>query len=217
MTLTAEECVQQMAEMFQELAEEIAEEKRQNAESRAEELYNKTIKNVNEKLEKEFAREQSEIQKELLIREAQIKNNVKLEILKSQTEAIHEALKEAIRELNKFSEGPDYPELLKKLIAEGLNTLKESRVRLMIRKSDQKIAENILPGAIEIAKKLNPTIDFNVKIDDKRFLPSAPACAGGVILICQKGKVRVSNVLNDRLRLVYERALPKIRAMVVEK
>ncbi|KAH0792663.1 putative vacuolar ATP synthase subunit E [Histomonas meleagridis] len=206
-----------MAEMFKELADKIAEEKRGNAENRANELYNAAIKNISDKLEIEFIREEGEIQKELLIHEAHIKNNVKLEILKSQAEAIHKALKESIRKINEFSEGPNYPDLLKKLIAEGLNILKESRVILMVRKSDQEVASRILPDAVEIAKKYNSAIDFNVKINDRIFLPPAPVCAGGVILMCHKGKIRVSNVLNDRLRLVYERILPQIKALIIEK
>jgi V-type H+-transporting ATPase subunit E len=206
--------VSSIARQIHELAESFAEEARATAEGRGEEIYEQTVANVREKLEAEFTREEDEIQKNLKIREAQIKNNVKLEILKSQTEGIHESLTQALAELCRFSEGPGYPELLKKLIAEGLNRLKESRVRLMVRKIDLPIGQRVLADAVKIAQDLNPGLAIKAKFDESRFLPPGPACAGGVVLITQKGKIRVSNVLNDRLRLAYEGLLPQIRALI---
>jgi V-type H+-transporting ATPase subunit E len=199
---------------IQDAASALADEAKINAEQRGEEIFETTVSNIREKLETEYVREESEIQKNLKIREAQIKNNVKLEILKSQTEAIHEALNQAIVDLCKFSESSEYPELLKNLIAEGLNRLKETRVRLMVRKSDLPIGQRVLADAVKIAEGLNPGITIKAKFDESRFLPQAPNCAGGVVLIAQKGKIRVSNVLNDRLRLAYEGMLPQIRALI---
>jgi V-type H+-transporting ATPase subunit E len=185
-----------------------------NAEQRGTEIFETTVSSVMEKLELEYVREEEEIQRTLKIREAQIKNNVKLEILKSQTEAIHECLNQALVSLCKFSESSEYPELLKRLIAEGLDRLKESRVRLMVRKSDLSIAQSVLNDAVRIAQELNPGLTIKAKFDESRFLPQAPNCAGGVVLIAQKGKIRVSNILNDRLRLAYEGMLPNIRALI---
>jgi V-type H+-transporting ATPase subunit E len=199
---------------IQDHATALAEEAKINSEQRGEEIFETTVANVREKLESEYLREEDEIQKNLKIREAQIKNNVKLEILQSQTEAIHEALNQTLVELCKFSEGSEYPELLKNLIAEGLNRLKEPRVRLMVRKSDLSIAQKVLADAVKIAEDLNPGTSIKAKFDESRFLPQAPTCAGGVVLIAQKGKIRVSNVLNDRLRLAYEGMLPQIRALI---
>ena len=56
---------------------------------------------------------------------------------------------------------------------------------------------------------------IKAKLDEARFLPGAPNCAGGVVLVAQKGKIRVSNVLNDRLRLAYEGMLPRIRRLIL--
>ena len=103
--------VNSMVEMFKETANEIALEKINDAEARADQLYNDTTSKVNQNLEAERIREEEEIEKHLKIREAQIKNNVKLELLKSQTEAIHEALIETIDKLNKFSESDEYKDL----------------------------------------------------------------------------------------------------------
>jgi V-type H+-transporting ATPase subunit E len=208
--------IKAMCDSFREKAHALVEENLQGSEVRGQEIYDQTVHNVQDKLAVEFVRQQGEIKKNLQIREAQIKNNVKLEVLKSQTEAIHEALRQALVELNKFSEGPKYPELLKKMIIEGLVRLQESRVRLMVRQKDLPIAQQVLEEAVRIAQKHNPDIGTKIKIDERRFLPQAPACAGGVVMIADKGKIRVSNVLNDRLRLAYEGMLPMIRHLVLD-
>jgi V-type H+-transporting ATPase subunit E len=192
----------------------LADEAQMLAESRGKEIFDSTVTNVQEKLAAEYEREEGEIQKNLKIRKAQIKNNVKLEILKAQTEAIHDALNQALVELCTFSGGPEYPDLLRDLIAEGLNRLKETRVRLMVRKSDLAIGQRVVADAVRIAERLNPGLTIKAKFDESRFLAQAPNCAGGVVLIAQKGKIRVSNVLNDRLRLAYEGMLPQIRALI---
>jgi V-type H+-transporting ATPase subunit E len=203
-----------MCNHIKDLAEADAIQIRRNAEQRGEEIYNQTVTNIRDKLQTEFAREEAEIEKNLKIREAQIKNNVKLEILKAQTEAIHESLNEALKELCTFSTGPDYPDLLKRLIVEGLNRLRETRVRIMVRKADLPIAQQVIDEAIRTAQEQNPGLTIKVKIDEGRFLQQSPSCAGGVVLIAQKGKIRVSNVLNDRLRLAYEGMLPVIRQVI---
>lgn len=212
-----DERVENMANEIKSMAEADASGIIDEANERAAQIFEETIAKVEQNLKSEEARQRADIDKHLKIREAQIKNNVKLELLKSQTEAIHQALKETIEKLNKFSEGPEYRELLTKLTAEGLIKLKEPRVRIMIRKCDKKLAEEILPDAVALAKRVCDGMEFNVKVDDKRYLPSAPACAGGLILIAQKGKIRLSNVLNDRLRLAYEALLPQIRTIIMKE
>lgn len=211
----AKERVAQMCAEFRDIAQSSAEEIENEAQERAESEFQASVSGTQEKLDTEFQRETNEINRNLQIREAQIKNNVKLEVLKSQTEAIHEALKEAVAELNKFSKGPEYPELLKKLMIEGLDRLKESRVRLMVRKSDLQIAETALKEAVKVVEEKNPGLVIKAKIEDERFLPAEPACAGGCVLVSQRGKIRVSNVLNDRLKLAYEGMLPQLRRLIL--
>ena len=211
----AQAIVDDMCSKFKAAAASEAEEIIMRAENRAEEQYNDAVTSVTEKLETEFNRQKAEIERNLQIRGAQIKNNVKLEVLKSQTEAIHEALKETIAALNKYSESPEYPELLKNLIAEGLDRLCETRVRIMVRKADYQIAQKVLADAVKIAQDRHPGLSIKVKLDDSRFLPGAPSCAGGVVLMAQKGRIRVSNVLNDRLRLAYDGMLPQIRKLIL--
>lgn len=214
-TQKQQQIVQHMADIFLDTAKDECSKIKEEENERADENYEQILESTQVKLNEEFHRETLDTERTKKIRTAQIQNNVNLEILKAQTEAIHEALKEAIVQLNAFSAGPKYPELLKNLITEGLDRLCEPRVRLMFRKADLQIAKDVLPEAIKEVQSRHPDLTIKVKIDEKNYLPAAPNCAGGVILICQKGKIRISNVLNDRLRLAYEGLLPVIRQHIV--
>lgn len=201
-------------DLIREKAENDASEMMSSYEERAQTEFNTVIESTDNKLKVELERAKKEVDKRLKISEAQERNNVGLQILAAQQEAIHEALKQTLQRLIEFADGPEYPDLLKRLIAEGLISLCESRVRIMVRKKDLEIAKEVLPGAIALFNEKHPDITVKVTIDETRFLPAPPHCAGGVILLCQKGKIRVSNVLNDRLKLAYEGTLPQIRRII---
>ena len=212
--LSPQERVDQMCAMFREQAESLVMEKEQEAATIADQYFDQQISNTTKTLEGEAMRQESEIEKNLQIQNAKIKNSAKLEILKAQQTAINEALKETVKRLNEFSKGPEYPDLLAKLIAEGLIQLNEPKVRLMVRKADIEICEKVLPKALEMTKAKVPGLEPKIIIEKERFLDPEPRCAGGVAFICHKGKIRLSNTLNDRLRLAYDGVLPQIRKIV---
>ena len=196
-------------------AESDASERLQGAEQKATDSYETIVNDITQKLEEEFERNLRDDEKNLKIREAQITNEVKIEILKSQTEALYDALKESLEKLNEISEGPQYREILTKLIAEGFDRLKEPSVHLVVRKKDLQLTQEVLDDAIKLAEAANPGLKITAKIDTTRFLPQPPQCAGGVFFHCQKGKIRISNLLNDRLKLAYEGMLPHIRNVIM--
>lgn len=208
--------VESMCGQFREQAQSIAQEKLAEAENIAEQYYNQQISNTTTNLKEETDRQEKEIEVNRQIQHAKITNNAKLEILKAQKKALNEALEEAKNKLNEFSKGPDYPPVLAKLIAEGLLILKEKRVRLTVRKADVQICNDVIPQALELVKKVDPELDVKIVIDDERYLPADPHCAGGVVFTCHKGKIRLSNILNERLKLAYDGILPQIRNIVLD-
>jgi vacuolar-type H+-ATPase subunit E/Vma4 len=67
-------------------------------------------------------------------------------------------------------------------------------------------------------KKLNgnePPLEL--KLDTTRYLneynekDSNNSCSGGVVLHARRGKIVVSNTLDDRIELCYQEAIPEIR------
>lgn len=208
--------VEQMCAMFKEQAESRAMEKQAEAAEIADHYYDQQISQTTTNLQQEAERQEKEIEVNRQIQHAKITNSAKLEILKAQKKALNEALEEAKNKLNEFSKGPDYPPVLAKLIAEGLLILKESRVRLTVRKSDVEICNNVIPQALEMVKEKEPELNIKVVVDDERYLPADPHCAGGVVFTCHKGKIRLSNILNERLKLAYDGILPRIRQTVMD-
>ncbi|EAY20242.1 hypothetical protein TVAG_021890 [Trichomonas vaginalis G3] len=213
--IPAAQRVEQMRSMFHEQAKALAQEKQAEAENIAEQYYQQQITNTTKNLETEAERQEKEIEVNRQIQNAKITNNAKLEILKAQKKALNEALEDAKNKLNEFSKGPDYPPVLAKLIAEGLVILKEPRVRLTVRKADVQICQQVIPQALDLAKQADPNLDVKIVIDEERYLPADPHCAGGVVFTCHKGKIRLSNILNERLKLAYDGILPQIREIVL--
>ena len=214
--MSAAERVKSMCQMFRDKAESEASEKEQEATQIADQHFDQVVNSTKNNLNEEAKRQENQIQKNFDIQNAKIKNAAKLEVLKAQKKALNEALEEAKRRLNEFSKGPEYPELLTKLIAEGLIELHEKKIRLTVRKADQEICKQCVPKAIELAQKKFPDYNPKIIIEEERYLPAEPHCAGGVVFTCNKGKIRLSNILNERLRLAYDGVLPQIRKIVLK-
>lgn len=174
--------------------------------------YETKIKEHKTRLEENHAKKMEEKTRENLIKKAKIRNNVNLERLKSQYRALEDVIKEAAQRLNEISDRPDYPEIMVKLIAEGLIQLNESNVGLIVREKDVNIARDAIPIAIKIYKGRYPDANIEVKIHEKRYLNGK--CAGGVSFVCNKGMICLDNVLNNRLKLAHEAILPKISALI---
>ena len=209
--------VKDMCDTIKEQGDTEETEIKEKAITASEESYDKVIESTKATLEKEAKRQEDEIKKDFQIQNAKITNAAKLEILKAQKKALNEALEEAKKRLNEFSKGPEYPAVLTKLIAEGLIELHEKKVRLTVRKADQEICKQCVPKAIELAQKKFPDYNPKIIIEEERYLPAEPHCAGGVIFTCNKGKIRLSNILNERLRLAYDGVLPQIRKLVLKE
>ncbi|EAY06959.1 hypothetical protein TVAG_099990 [Trichomonas vaginalis G3] len=216
MASTPQQRVEQMCALFREQAESIAIEKQTEAAKIADQYYDQQISLTTNNLQTEAERQEKEIEVNRQIQNAKITNSAKLEILKAQKKALNECLEEAKNRLNEFSKGPDYPLVLAKLIAEGVIILKEQRVRLTVRKADVEICNSIIPKALEMVKSVDPNLDCKLIVDEERYLPADPHCAGGVVFTCHKGKIRLSNILNERLKLAYDGILPQIREIVLE-
>lgn len=130
-------------------------------------------------------------------------NKIRLKVLGAKEELLDELLSEAEKELRETAKDEEsYKKLLTDLIKEGAKLLKEANVVVRVREADQAIAED----AIASASKDIPEIDFAL---DTAFLPKE--LAGGAVLFDQTGKLSIDNTLEGRLKLLSEKALPRIR------
>ena len=115
--------------------------------------------------------------------------------------------------------GQNYPQLLQKLIVQGLIKIEESEVTIYCRGEDVATVSKILPEAIKeyvdiIKREAGVTLKPLVKVNEDRSKDLPDSTHGGVLLTALNGKIVCDNTMNSRLNLVYEELLPSIRAIL---
>ena len=143
--------------------------------------------------------------------------------MRSRDEKMNALKTNVLAKLSQVSSSPQYPQLLRFLIAQGLMTLMENNVTLQVRKEDLAIAKKELNDAVKLfqdtmkqSSGITPTI--NVAVDDKEFLLPAPvagkegaSCTGGVLLSARNGQILCRNTLDHRLELAFDALKPTLR------
>jgi len=133
---------------------------------------------------------------------------------------------EVIEKLAEISKNPQYPELIKFLIIQGLMTIAENQVSLKCRKEDL----NIVRTQVDIALKHYQEFIKNstgivpkcrIEINTTDFLPPSPrkgvagvSCCGGIILSARNETIICSNTLESRLDLCFEHLVPQMRGIL---
>lgn len=139
--------------------------------------------------------------------------------MKLRDDLLQQLVSEAANKCTVVARGTNYPQLLQKLIVQGLIKIEENEVTVFTRGEDVSVVESILPAAVkeyvEIMKResgvtLSPIVAIN---DDRGKDLGADSC-GGVLLTAAGGKIVCDNTLKSRLELVYEELLPSIRAIL---
>ena len=149
----------------------------------------------------------------------------------SQTNVLVESLREDARVSMHDKMSNDraaYSELLKKLLVQGLIKLIERNVTLRCRESDHEILQAVIDDAVSEYKQLmlsqvkdlegKDDIPCTVTIDDTKRLPEyndqdpTNSCLGGFVMYARKNRIVCSQTLDDRVNLVYEQAIPAMRA-----
>ncbi|KAJ8605952.1 hypothetical protein CTAYLR_010800 [Chrysophaeum taylorii] len=112
---------------------------------------------------------------------------------------------------------PAYPELLKKLIVQGLIKIEEKEVTVLCRSQDVPEAQKAAPHAVQeykdiMMKETGLNVDPVVTVNTapNKMLSDAKYC-GGVVLTALHGRLVCDNTLDARVQLVYDELLPSIR------
>lgn len=170
-------------------------------------------------IQEEFAKKEKdrEIQ-ERIARSAEVGEcNVKK--MKSRDELLQQLLAEAGQKCTMVARGTNYPQLLQKLIVQGLIKIEEMDVIVHCREEDVATTNSVLKAAVneyveimerESGIKLSPNVTLNK--DPAKNVPASSF--GGVTLTALNGKIVCDNTMAARLELVYEELLPSIRAIL---
>jgi len=134
-------------------------------------------------------------------------------------ELLNSLTKEASSKCKMVASGQNYPQLLQKLIVQGLIKIEELEVTVYCRKEDVSTIKKVIPAAVkeyvdiiekESGIKLSPKVSVNP--DRARDLPESSN--GGLKLTALNNKIVCDNTMSSRLGLVYKELLPSIRAIL---
>eukprot|EP00475_Leptophrys_vorax_P039959 TRINITY_DN7330_c0_g1_i2.p1 TRINITY_DN7330_c0_g1~~TRINITY_DN7330_c0_g1_i2.p1 ORF type:complete len:260 (-),score=90.00 TRINITY_DN7330_c0_g1_i2:72-761(-) len=222
----AEKQIAQMVEFIKQEAREKADEIRYKTEQEFNIQKLEFIENAKLQIKEEYKQKQLDAQTQIRIERSSLVNSARLAKVKRRNEVV-EKVREAAREkLATADKHPKYPELLKALIVQGLIRLKETEVTVRIRQEDEAVVSGILHAAESDYKRVmkrDTTLDVDVKlkIDTSEYLPAGPTkshggytCAGGVVLICSKGRIVLDNTLDRRLDLAFQELKPIVRKTI---
>jgi V-type H+-transporting ATPase subunit E len=167
----------------------------------------------------EFSKKEKDREvQERIARSAEI-GECRVKKMKIRDDLLNTLLSEAGAKCAVVARGQNYPQLLQKLIVQGLIKIEEDEVKVYCRKDDVKMVETVLPAAVaeyvDLMKKesgvtLKPLVTINT--DRGHDLPDSSY--GGVMLTALNGKIVCDNTMASRLNLVYEELLPSIRAIL---
>jgi V-type H+-transporting ATPase subunit E len=139
--------------------------------------------------------------------------------MKIRDELLQSLLTEAGGKCSMVAKGQNYPQLLQKLIVQGLIKIEEIEVTIYCRNEDRASVASILPAAIEeyveiIERESGIKLSPKVSLNENEAKDLADATYGGVCLTAINGKIVCDNTLQARLTLVYEELLPSIRSIL---
>lgn len=155
---------------------------------------------------------------ERITRSAEI-GECRVKKMKIRDELLHTLVSEAGAKCAVVTRGQNYPQLLQKLIVQGLIKIEENEVTIFCRGEDVATVGKIIKAAVseyvDIMKResgvtLKPVVTLNT--DRSQDLPESSY--GGVLLTALNGKIKCDNTMSSRLTLVYEELLPSIRAIL---
>lgn len=170
-------------------------------------------------IQDEFTKKEKdrEIQ-ERIARSAEI-GECRVKKMKVRDELLHNLLAESGSKCAVVARGQNYPQLLQKLIVQGLIKIEENEVTIYCRGEDVATVSKVVPEAVKeyvdiMKRESGVTLKPLVKVNEDRSKDLPEKSHGGVLLTALDGKIKCDNTMASRLNLVYEELLPSIRAIL---
>jgi len=212
MALSDADVAKQIKHMMAFIEQE-ANEKAEEIDAKAEEEFNiekgRLVQQQRIKIMEYYERKEKQVELQKKIQQSSMLNAARLRVLKSREDHVGMILDEAKRRLGEITKDRNlYKRLISSLIMQGLLQLLETLVLIRCRQNDLALVEEAL-GAVVDEYKGKTNKEITVKVDQEIFLP--PNMCGGVELVSQKGKIKISNTLESRLEFIAVQMVPEIR------
>jgi len=174
-----------------------------------------------QKIKNEYERKKKQVEVKNKITFSNKLNQARLRKLKAREDIVMALKDEAKDRLTQLSRpGPEYKQLLKLLIVQGLLKLNEPKVSLRVRQEDKGEVQAVMgEAAREYEAKSGRSVELSI---DAHYLPPGPtkgggfgvSCAGGVLLCAHDESIVCDNTLDQRLGLAFDSLIPEIRRTV---
>jgi len=212
MALSDADVAKQIKHMMAFIEQE-ANEKAEEVDAKAEEEFNiekgRLVQQQRIKIMEYYERKEKQVELQKKIQQSNMLNAARLKVLKAREDHVATVLEEAKRRLaDIIKDSGKYKRLLHALITQGLLQLLEANVLIRCRQADLPLVEEIMP-AVKTQYTEKTGKEINLKLDQETFL-NAQIC-GGVDLLSQKGRIKVSNTLESRLDMIARQMVPEVR------
>ena len=170
-------------------------------------------------VQEEFTKKEKDREvQERIARSAEI-GACRVKKMKLRDQLLQDLMKTAGDKCAMAASGSNYPQLLQKLIVQGLIKIEEDEITIFCRGQDVATVQKVLPAAIKeyveiIQKETTVKLEPKVTLNSDRSKDLANSSFGGVLLTALGGKIVCDNTMSARLELVYEELLPSIRAIL---
>jgi len=212
MALSDADVAKQIKHMMAFIEQE-ANEKAEEIDAKAEEEFNiekgRLVQQQRIKIMEYYERKEKQVELQKKIQQSNMLNAARLKVLKAREDHVGTVLEEAKRRLaDIIKDSGKYKGLLLALITQGLLQLLEQNVLIRCRQADLSLVDEVLGQAkTQYTEKTGK--DINLKLDQESFL--AASICGGVDLLAQRGRIKVSNTLESRLDMIARQMVPEIR------
>jgi len=212
MALSDADVAKQIKHMMAFIEQE-ANEKAEEIDAKAEEEFNiekgRLVQQQRIKIMEYYERKEKQVELQKKIQQSNMLNAARLKVLKAREDHVGTVLDEARKKLADITKDQTtYTNLLQQLITQGMLQLLELNVLLRCRQVDLPLVESVMGSAVAAYKEKTGR-DCNLKVDQESFL--SPNVGGGIDLLAQRGKIKISNTLDARLDMIAQQMIPEIR------
>lgn len=206
--------VQKQIKHMMAFIEQEANEKAEEIDAKAEEEFNiekgRLVQQQRLKIMEYYEKKEKQVELQKKIQSSNMLNQARLKVLKVREDHVRNVLDEARKRLSEVAQDvPQYREVMKLLIVQGLCQLTETHVTIRVRQVDLPLVESIIESVQDTYKQVTRK-EVAIKVDQDIFL--SPDSCGGVELFAAKGRIKVSNALETRLELIAQQLVPEIRS-----
>ncbi|XP_023028494.1 V-type proton ATPase subunit Vha26 isoform X2 [Leptinotarsa decemlineata] len=205
--------VQKQIKHMMAFIEQEANEKAEEIDAKAEEEFNiekgRLVQQQRLKIMEYYEKKEKQVELQKKIQSSNMLNQARLKVLKVREDHVRTVLEEARKRLGQVTNDQGkYSQILESLILQGLYQLFEKDVTIRVRPQDRELVKSIIPTVTNKYKDATGK-DIHLKIDDEIHL--SQETTGGIDLLAQKNKIKISNTMEARLELISQQLVPQIR------